>query len=97
MITISLVSEDRCFKSDISEETYSLLSMLDIKVSSTLIYLTIGIPRVICILDDDMYGMTVLIGLTTTSSLKENAIYSTCNNKSVLVGHVYYLKIIGSV
>jgi hypothetical protein len=36
LITVNLVSEERCFKSDISEETYSILSMLDIKTSSVI-------------------------------------------------------------
>ena len=58
-----------------------------------LIYVTTGIPRVICILDDDMYGMAVLIGLTTTSSLKENAIYiAHAIISSILVDHIYYSK-----
>jgi hypothetical protein len=44
LITVNLVSEEKCFKSNISEETYfksdiseemySILSMLDIKTSS---------------------------------------------------------------
>jgi hypothetical protein len=57
-----------------------------------LIYITTGIPRVICILDDNMYGMAVLIGLTTTSSLKEMQYIAHAIISPILVDHIYYLK-----